>query len=156
MCYYLVATLPSDADLIALEPLIERYNMGFEVLENKYLSNQLSKGERLFIATKNYCDCDTVIGCDVKQTGEMELGEHRLVLSDDEKQGRELKNWFDFIYEALKGNKASHLGIIKHFYRGSVEQEKFKVLETTMARIKGIKPKYLRKVQDDVYYKFIP
>lgn len=178
MCYYLIATLPSDANINSLKPIIERHQMGFDVLENKNLSNQLPKGERLFLATKNYCDCDTVIGCDTNKPetdnfeGEIQKlrqkgwGEAKIQRWKNEKsisveidireQDRELNNWYDFIYEALKGNKTSYVGIIKHYYRDTVELENFEVTDIREVRIIGIKPKYLRKVEDDVYYKFRP
>ncbi len=177
MCYYLVATLPSNVNIRALKPTIERYHMGFEMLENPYILHQLPKGERLFYATKRHCDCDTALGCDVGalNTNELEGEIERLRKKgwgqakierwkserDDLKevdrlnQDKELEIWYAFISEALEGNNATHIGIMKHFFAGSVEQEKVKISEIKEVRIKGIKPKYLRKIEDDTLYNFI-
>ena len=62
MCYYITSTLPKDVNLEELQQIFNNYNMEFSSIENKVVISQLRPGELYFRVTKEYCDCDTILG----------------------------------------------------------------------------------------------
>lgn len=62
MCYYITSTLPEGTNLEDLKPIFEEFNLYFFPIDNKILKTQLRPGELYFRTTKDYCDCDTVLG----------------------------------------------------------------------------------------------
>ena len=62
MCFYITATLPNGTDLPSLKGIFNKFDMAFTPIRNDIVQSQLRPGEMYFRATKDYCDCDTVIG----------------------------------------------------------------------------------------------
>ena len=62
MCYYITATLPKNTFLENFRNLFYKHNMAFSPLTNTNVSAQLRPEELYFRATKDYCDCGTLLG----------------------------------------------------------------------------------------------
>jgi hypothetical protein len=62
MCYYITATVPEDADLERLRPVIDTWKRGFARVTNPHVQPQLPPGDQYFCLTRGMCDCGTVLG----------------------------------------------------------------------------------------------
>jgi hypothetical protein len=89
MCFYITATLPKDVDLEEIRDLLKEYNMAFSPLENESIQSQIRAGELYFRATKDYCDCDTVLG------SSNNLQEYQNLLNSQKVRKLKKKKWTD-------------------------------------------------------------
>ena len=62
MCFYITATLPKNTVLEDFRNVFNKYNMAFSPLKNANVSSQLRPEELYLQATKDYCDCGTILG----------------------------------------------------------------------------------------------
>ncbi len=62
MCFYITATLPKGTKIVSLRKILDTYKMEFSKIHNPFIESQLRPNELCFRATKDYCDCDTVLG----------------------------------------------------------------------------------------------
>jgi len=184
MCFYLTSTLPKDADLDQLRPIFNDFNMGFHPIENEYIQSQLRSQELYFRATNAYCDCDTVIGSQINQQAYQNLMNSKKVKTLRKKQWSEaqieawilkklktkkpkqtqnltplekdleLRRWTDFIHIILQNSSVSRVGLIKHWYDGGLENEKFIIRETKEVKASDISPEFLLNLREDILYEF--
>ena len=184
MCYYLTATLPKETNILSLKRLFEKFDMSFKPLQNKNLESQLRPGELYFRATKNYCDCDTVLGSrnrsqeyekllnskKVKTLREKKWSEDQIddwilerISSKTHKKGskktpleinEEIDNWINFIKKLLK--EVKRVGLLKHWYHSNLENEDITLKKTEHLNVKEITVEKLLMMEEDVLYEFIP
>ena len=62
MCFYIIATLPKNTVLEDFREVFNKNNMAFSPLKNANVSSQLRPEELYLQATKDYCDCGTILG----------------------------------------------------------------------------------------------
>ena len=109
MCFYITATLPKDVDLEELKAIFNEYNMAFNPIENDNIQSQLRTGELYFRATKDYCDCGTVLG------SLNNLQEYQNLLKSQKVRTLKNKKWTDeeidkWIKEKLHKEGSSTIG----------------------------------------------
>jgi len=109
MCFYITATLPKDVDLEELKAIFNEYNMAFNPIENDNIQSQLRTGELYFRATKDYCDCGTVLG------SLNNLQEYQNLLKSQKVRTLKKKKWTDeeidkWIKEKLHKEGSSTIG----------------------------------------------
>ena len=109
MCFYITATLPKDVDLEQLKDIFNEYNMAFNPIENDNIQSQLRTGELYFRATKDYCDCDTILGSLNK------LQKYQNLLNSQKVRTLKKKKWTDeeidkWIKEKLQKKASSTIG----------------------------------------------
>jgi len=109
MCFYITATLPKDVDLEQLKDIFNEYNMAFNPIENDNIQSQLRTGELYFRATKDYCDCGTVLG------SKSNLQEYKNLLNSQKVRTLKKKKWTDeeidkWIKEKLQKKGTSTIG----------------------------------------------
>ena len=109
MCFYITATLPKDVDLEQLKDIFNEYNMAFNPIKNNNIQSQLRTGELYFRATKDYCDCGTVLG------SSNDLQEYQNLLNSQKVRTLKKKKWTDeeidkWIKEKLQKKGTSTIG----------------------------------------------
>ena len=109
MCFYITATLPKDVDLEQLKDIFNEYNMAFDPIENDNIQSQLRTGELYFRATKDYCDCGTVLG------SLNNIQEYQNLLNSQKVRTLKKKKWTDeeidkWIKEKLQKEGSSPIG----------------------------------------------
>ncbi|MFX1498846.1 MAG: hypothetical protein ACFFBH_15080 [Promethearchaeota archaeon] len=184
MCYYITSTLPEGTNLEDLKPIFEEFNMYFFPIDNKKLKTQFRPGELYFRTTKDYCDCDTVLGSNnplqeyekllkskkikslkKKKWSNEQIQEwimDKIKLKSHKKshkkipseRDQELKKWMDFISNLLKFQKLKRIGLIKHWYDADLEGEDFKIKETKRINIDDLNSDFLLNLKEDVLYEF--
>jgi len=101
LCYYITSTLPEGTILQDLKPIFEEFNMYFSPIDNKKVKSQIRPGELYFRTTKDYCDCDTVLGSNNP------LQEYEKLLRSKKLKSLKKKKWSneqiqDWIMEKIK------------------------------------------------------
>lgn len=109
MCFYITATLPKDVDLEQLKDMFNEYNMAFNPIKNNNIQFQLRTGELYFRATKDYCDCGTVLG------SSNNLQKYQNLLNSQKVRTLKKKKWTDeeidkWIKEKLQKKGTSTIG----------------------------------------------
>ncbi|MFX1446431.1 MAG: hypothetical protein ACFFHV_23810, partial [Promethearchaeota archaeon] len=109
MCFYITATLPKDINLEQLKDIFNEHNMAFNIIKNTHVQSQLRTGELYFRATKDYCDCDTVLG------SLNNLQEYQNLLNSQKIRSLKKKKWTDdeiekWIKEKLQKEGSSTIG----------------------------------------------
>jgi hypothetical protein len=66
----------------------------------------------------------------------------------------ELKRWTDFIHIILQNSSVSRVGLIKHWYDVSLENERFTIRETKRVKTSDISPEFLLNLKEDTLYEF--
>ena len=64
--------------------------------------------------------------------------------------------WVDFISEVLGSKCTDRVGILLHFYRMGVEDERVKILDKERVKIEKLTPRLLLEMEYDVVYEFVP
>ncbi|NVM28436.1 MAG: hypothetical protein HWN65_06305 [Candidatus Helarchaeota archaeon] len=184
MCFHLTATLPKSINIETLRPIINQYGMAFDPLNNPNVSSQLRPGELNFVATKGHCDCGTVLGAlstsrklqallkskKARNLQKKGWSEDQIVQWAEEKlkkrkksHGRkyspveieqETARWINFLRELLQAGNLSHVGLIKHWYRGRLDTEQFSIKKTEKININETTADFLTKIEEDTLYEF--
>ena len=186
MCYYITTTLPKDTEIDSIKTILDRYNMAFSPINNINLSSQLRPGELYFRATKDYCDCDTSLGIlnreseyqillsskkvktlKKKKWTESEIDEwirkklqkkpsHSKRSTTEKERQLDIDRWVNFILEIINSNKATRIGILKHWYRYGLHDEVITIKRTVKSYIDEAKSELLLDLEEDVLYEFFP
>ncbi|MHA1144039.1 MAG: hypothetical protein ACTSRW_04820 [Candidatus Helarchaeota archaeon] len=184
MCYYITMTLPSNARIKELRPVIEKYDKAFIPLKNPKIQSQLPTGELYFIASKGHCDCGTAIGAiDLVKMRETLLRsqKYRSILrrkwskrevekwlvekmkkmikelenhSSFPEYKKEVESWMEFIRELLASGNTARVGLIKHWYHDSLETEKIILKRKIRLNVNLVKSDVLLHVGEDILYEF--
>ncbi len=184
MCFYITATLPNNTDIESVRDILNKYNMAFSSINNSILNSQLRSGELYFHATKDYCDCGTFLGFLNQDREYQQLLNSKKVktlrkkkwnqsqidvwikdklkkkpphgkksITENERQ-LDVERWSNFIQEILKTVK--RIGILKHWYSGSLENEDISIKRTERISLKDLTTDYLLNMEEDVLYEFFP
>jgi hypothetical protein len=62
MCHYITATLPHSVDLTLVAPIFESHKLGFQLISNPHVAQQIDPQDRYILTTRKYCDCGTALG----------------------------------------------------------------------------------------------
>ena len=148
----------------------------FLVYKNRHLSDQIPQDYIYGRATSHYCDCDSYfngLSRDEKEDGGNKI--HKLVKkgwssqkikrykADKEKRKErdarsgELarKDWFNFLRTLLTVKKIKSVGILTHFYSGSLEAERVQLKEIVKIRFNEIDDSVLESIEEDKLYLFV-
>ncbi len=66
----------------------------------------------------------------------------------------EVERWHQFILNLLENSNVSHLGILKHWYHGALEDENITLKETRRIQNRNITPDFLLNLEEDILYEF--
>jgi len=138
-----------------------------------------------FRATKDYCDCDTVIGSlntlkdyqtllkskkvrtlrKKKWTEEqinqwikekIENKRENLVRESIPKEKEiEIERWIEFLHKLLDNKLVKRVGILKHWYNKRLSNEEISIKNTYRTSIEDLTPNLLLKLEEDNLYEFI-
>ncbi len=184
MCFYITSTLPKDIKLEGLQEIFDKYNMAFNPIQNKAIQAQLRPGELYFRTTKDYCDCDTVLGSfnnlqeyqtllnskkirtlkKKKWTKEeidkwirekLKKGENSINKKlTPMERDEETKRWIKFLHSLLDKQKVARIGLLKHWYNRGLQNEEITITRTDKININKITPEFLLNLEEDVLYEF--
>ncbi|MFW9881264.1 MAG: hypothetical protein ACFFG0_50005 [Candidatus Thorarchaeota archaeon] len=185
MCFYITATLPKGTKIDNLRKILNNYEMNFSKIHNPFIESQLRPGELYFRATKDYCDCDTVLGSLSKLQDFQTLYNSKKVktlkkknwskeeitkwidqklIAKNIKTGKKLTpieikqqtdRWINFLHDLLDHKAVSRVGILKHWYSKRLEKEKLQIKEIRKIFINKITPDYLLNLDEDILYEFL-
>ena len=62
MCHYITATLPHAVKLEPVASIFESHKLGFELIFNPHISEQIEAGDLYVLTTRGQCDCGPVLG----------------------------------------------------------------------------------------------
>lgn len=186
LCYYITSTLPEKTNLDDLKPIFVEFNMDFSPIENKKIKSQLRPGDLYLRATKDYCDCDSVLGsnnplqqyqklikskkvktlkkkgCTNEQIQNWIRGKIKSKLHKSSRKkvpievNQEIEKWIKFIINLLETYNLKRIGLLKHWYKLGIENEDFNIKGTKRIPINEINSEFLLKLEEDVLYEFIP
>ena len=147
MCYFISGYINAEAYNDDFIRLCNTYKKGYEIIINQNVFSQISnKDYRYFSISTGICDCDTVIGYNV-------TGKTRRI-SDKERE-IELNNYLEFIKELQTCRKIKYFGLLKHFYKGSFDDENIEIIKTVTIHIDDIEVSDLANVLEDILYKIM-
>ncbi|MFW9865908.1 MAG: hypothetical protein ACFFEN_07405 [Candidatus Thorarchaeota archaeon] len=186
MCFYITATLPKGTQVEKFRKLLDEYNMSFSPLHNPLIESQLRPGDLYFRATKEYCDCDTIVGSlnnlqdfqnlynskKVKKLKKKKWSEEKinnwikekLETKKLEKRNKitpletkqKVERWVDFLHHILDEKLVSRIGILKHWYTRGLEDEDIKIKKFQRININDLNQNILLNLSEDTLYEFLP
>lgn len=179
MCQIITTVVPADTDLGAAKPLLEKYGMRFCEIKNPYVEQQLH-GELFLIATYGCCECDSALGSarrekwapssptshDVAKLRKKGWSEYKIERWLSQKQSSlqrhkdvaqnayqsGLDHWERFATQFLSNGFAKRLGILLHFYRGSMETEEILIKRFETLPLSNDFQRALTEMECDVLY----
>ena len=184
MCFYLTATLPKETNLEKLRKFLDDFEMAFIPIRNDFIEPQLRKGELYFRATKNYCDCSTVLGSlnqrkeyltllnskkvkilrkkkwtedEIDEWVKNKLKNKKRVVSRNHtlfEGKKEVERWINFLHRLLDFSNVSRIGILKHWYSKGLEDESIILKETQRVNSGEISQDFLLNIEEDILYEF--
>ena len=185
LCFYLTSTLPKNTNLERLRDLFDRFDMEFSSIQNPAIQNQLRPGELYFRTTRDYCDCDTIIGTlnsseeykkllqsekvrklkKKKWTDEqidkwikekLPITNPKLAKLTDVERNNKIQRWTGFIHSILGTKQVKRIGILKHWYDKGLENEEFAIKQSKIMKVNELNEDLLLNMEEDVLYEFIP
>ncbi|MFX1344919.1 MAG: hypothetical protein ACFFAI_07405 [Promethearchaeota archaeon] len=186
MCFYITATLPKGTKIDSFRKILNMYQMEFSKIYNPFIESQLRPNELYFRATKDYCDCDTVLGSlnklqdfqtlynskKVKTLKKKNWSEEDInkwvdqkLKTKNKKTGKKLTpielkeqtdRWINFLHDLLDNKIVPRVGILKHWYNRGLKNEKIDIKITKKISINEITQEYLLNLEEDVLYEFLP
>ncbi|MFX0087857.1 MAG: hypothetical protein ACFFAU_19550 [Candidatus Hodarchaeota archaeon] len=185
MCFYLTSTLPKGTNLEQLRDIFDRFNMDFSPIQNPSVQSQLRPGELYFRTTKDYCDCDTIIGAlDSSEAYKKLLHSDKVRRLKKKKWNPEqidewikeklpirnpklnkltplerknkIQRWIDFIHSILESKQVKRIGILKHWYDKGLENEDFNIKQKKIVKVNELNEDLLLNMEEGVLYEFIP
>ncbi|MFX1456559.1 MAG: hypothetical protein ACFFDB_14380 [Promethearchaeota archaeon] len=186
MCFYITATLPKGTHIEEITEILESHQMKFSEIDNQKVKSQLRLGELYFRLTKDYCDCDTILGSlnslqeyqtltkskKVKALKKKKWTDEQIndwikeKLKNSEKDPNKkytptemnlkLCRWTNFLHELLDKKKVSRIGLLKHWYVRGLEEEEIKIVKTEQIGIKQVNSDLLLHLSEDILYEFLP
>lgn len=178
--------MPRGTQIGNIREILDLYKMDFSEIANHLVESQLRPGELYFRATKDYCDCDTVLGSlnslqdfqtlskskKVKALKKKNWSEEEInnwinekVKSKQKKSNEKftpteirvkLGRWSNFLHDLLDNKKVTRIGLLKHWYTGGLEKEEIKIRKTKKIVINQVTPELLLNLSEDILYEFFP
>jgi len=62
MCHYITALLPHVVELKSLAPIFESHKLGFELISNPHVAEQVDPQDWYVLTSRKHCDCGTALG----------------------------------------------------------------------------------------------
>jgi hypothetical protein len=62
MCHYITATLPHVVELKSVAHIFESHKLGFELISNPHVAEQIAPRDRYILTSRKHCDCGTALG----------------------------------------------------------------------------------------------
>ena len=62
MCHYITATLPHAVELQSVAPIFESHKLGFELISNPHVAEQVDPQDWYILTNRKHCDCGTALG----------------------------------------------------------------------------------------------
>jgi hypothetical protein len=186
LCFYITATLPKETQIENIRNILELYKMEFSEIHNHIVESQLRHGELYFRATKDHCDCNTLLGSlnnlqdfknlskskKIKSLKKKNWSEEQInnwikekLKSKHEKSSEKfipaerkvrLDRWGNFLHDLLDNKKVSRIGLLKHWYTMGLTDEEIKIRKTEKIVINQVTPDLLLNLSEDVLYEFFP
>ena len=158
--------------------------MAFSPLKNAIVSSQLRPEELYLRATKDYCDCDTILGSlnqlkeyqtllnskKVKTLRKKKWTEEEIDKWINEKlkkkepkigkkltqleEEQEINRWLDLLHGLLDSKKVSRIGLLKHWYTKGLQDEEFTIKKTEKVDINTVTSDFILNVEEDVLYEY--
>ena len=182
MCHFITAVLPKSAPHEEIDVLAQKFGRQFKLLSNPSIESQIQSSEAYFLTTRGYCDCGTPLGAlrpnkgkrkslDIasheKQMRQKGWSEAKIARSLTQKldkitqvneaaiksNGNQASSWCTLISELLDSGKTPYVGLLLHYYSGSLES-RIEVSGRVIARKADVTPDYLGTMQEDVLYEF--
>jgi len=186
MCHYITATLPDSVNLDLVAPIFESHKLGFELIANRRITEQIKPKASYILTTRGQCDCGTVLGSlnhsdnsegvsfehelnKFRERGWREAKIQRWIerkertkerhLREDEARAkadhRSADQWIGFISDLLKSGYTSRIGLLLHWYHGSVESEQIQIQGKEKVKLAELSPEQLMRMKEDVLYEFV-
>ena len=186
MCHYITATLPQAVDLKSAAPIFESHKLGFEVISNPHVAEQVDPGDRYILTSRKYCDCGTALGSLNDEVG-TKLSSYERASKKLRKQGwseakiqrwldqteqtterrrredealakgggPEIDRWIELLNDLIRSGPSPRLGLLLHWYHGSVEGERIKIKRRERLRLPEVKSELLMRIEEDVLYEVV-
>jgi hypothetical protein len=186
MCFYITATLPKNTILEDFRHIFNKQDMAFSPLKNASVSSQLRPEELYLRATKDYCDCDTILGSSNQLKSYQKLLNSKKVKTlrkkkwtdeqidewikeklnkKEPKHGKkltpleeelEINRWLDLLHNLLDSKKVSRIGLLKHWYTKGLHDEEIRIIRTQKIQLNAVTSDFLLNLEEDVLYEFFP
>ncbi len=186
LCFYITATMPKGTQIENIREILELYKMEFSEIHNPMVQAQLRPGELYFRATKDYCDCDTVLGSLNSLQDFQTVSKSKKVKAlkkknwtDDEinnwineklkakqnktnkkinplERNEKLDRWINFLHDLLDDKKVSRIGILKHWYSRGLIDEEIKIRKTQRISISEVNSDLILNLDEDILYEIFP
>jgi hypothetical protein len=186
MCFYITATLPKGTQVDNFRNILDQNKMAFTPIINSKVQSQLRPHELYFRATKNYCDCDTVLGSlnnlqefnkisnskkvkalKKKNWSDVEINKwiDSKLRNRQKKSGKKLspverknetERWMKFLNDLFDNKIVSRIGLLKHWYEQGLEEEPIEIIKTQKIPINDLTADLLLNMNEDILYEFIP
>ena len=62
MCHHITATLPRVGELKSVAPIFESHKLGFELISNPHVAEQVDPQDWYILTSRRHCDCGTALG----------------------------------------------------------------------------------------------
>jgi hypothetical protein len=90
------------------------------------------------------------------------LAEKQIAREKDERKSqheaeggtRDAKQWMKLLTAVVRSGKAKQLGILLHWYRSGVTNERIRLKDTIATRLVEVTPEFLMTMKEDVLYNF--
>jgi hypothetical protein len=181
MCHFVTTVLPKTASIVELDAIARKYGHQFEPLANPSIERQIAPDERYFMTTLGHCDCGTPLGAltqgqrkrakdwatleqqllrkgwsKAKVTRHISQKQEKLDSSAESaahSNAKAIQSWLDFIADVLNSGKTSKLGLLLHFYSGSVGGQINLAGRQTVKRA-DLSADVLGNLREDTLYEF--
>ena len=178
MCRFVTAPLPATASVDVLDALARAHGRRFLSLFSPAVAGQLVSGEAYFLTTLGHCDCDEPLGARRTTQEDWEEMARKLARKGwsagkvaravaqrraqaeaaDGVQRRRvdegLARWLVFVDAVLSSGHADCLGLLLHFYGGTLEDEPVLIRERRRVGRNDDRAALLHGMEHDVLYLF--
>jgi hypothetical protein len=69
--------------------------------------------------------------------------------------GPELDRWIEFLNDLIGFGHAPRIGLLLHWYGGTIEGERIKIKRRERVRLAEVNPERLMKIEEDVLYEVV-
>jgi len=176
MCYILTGVIPNNKTRESTQDLLDtfkRLNLSLSPVQNQSILKQTPNDMQYISLTNNHCDCGTAIGSkDENPKSREEIIEHlkksgnfdneklmqitKIIGKDQDLIGtdKELALWEDFVKKLLLDMHFAYIGILKHSYSKTIEDEEIFIKDTIRVPYSDISKKFLKYIDEDKLYVF--
>lgn len=185
MCYYVTVAIPKETDLETLQPIWVQHQMAFGPVHNRRFQQLLPAGCRYGRLTRTHCDCDTAVGAAARVAEHVAKDEARIEqhLAAVRRKGwsaakierwltgkrgsvhqqeaalsasQDSRRWRAVLRDVLGSGHCARLGVLLHFYNGTLEDEKIRLQGAVEVRLAAGTPTFITELRTDMLYWFVP